>query len=506
MAITGNIDVPGGQIVAEIDPAPGVEDKLATEGEKTEFNLDKADAGADDNSAEDAARPTRRIGWDSLPEDLRNKTIGYKEYPLYVDNIRNAQADMMFDAMTKGEPYKIRMGWIQSTTLLAPTCCAQPHGWYEGLKNLEFCMATDVFITPAIEAACDLFLPLASCAEKDDVVMTHYGGSPVFYGAVNKAVDVGEVKADMDLIIELGEYLGQDCLKDENGGRMFKDLEDFLTQRRTSGPIRMEFDSLRKKVGYQRGVNYRKYETGKLRPDRHPGFLTPTGRVELWSTAYAMYGEDPLPYYKEPAFSPHKDPELAAKYPFILTTGARNYASFHAEHRQIPVLRELHPDPLIEINPEDAAEIGVANGQWVEIKNDFGRAKFKACVSPIVKKGVVQADHGWWFPEMPADDEARDEVIPVGEILEDGPLEFDINGTHIRNGYVKSDHADEEGLYGLWRSNVNDLVSNHYNSRLGYGGPYKCNCCSVTPLQESFDTDMKLVEEKFKVDVARKDW
>ena len=494
--------MPGGQIVAEIDPAPGVEDKLAVEGEKVEFDLDKAD----DNSAEDAARPTRRIGWDSLPEDLRDKTIGYKEYPLYVDNIRNAQADMMFDAMTKGEPYRIRMGWIQSTTLLAPTCCAQPHGWYEGLKNLEFCMATDLFVTPAIEAACDLFLPLASCAEKDDVVMTHYGGSPVFYGAVNKAVDVGEVKADMDLIIELGEYLGQDCLKDEDGNRMFKDLEDFLTQRRTSGPIKMDFDSLRHKVGYQRGVNYRKYETGKLRPDRHPGFLTPTGRVELWSTAYANYGEDPLPYYQEPAFSPATDPELKDKYPFILTTGARNYASFHAEHRQIPVLRELHPDPIIEINPVDAAEVGVADGQWVEIKNDFGRAKFKAVVSPIVKKGVVQTDHGWWFPERQADDDARDEVIPVGEILEDGPLEFDVNGTHIRNGYVKTDHADEKGLYGLWQSNVNDLVSNHYNSRLGYGGPYKCNCCSITPLRESYDTDMALVEEMFEVGSAKKEW
>ena len=94
----------------------------------------------------------------------------------------------------------------------------------------------------------------------------------------------------------------------------------------------------------------------------------------------------------------------------------------------------------------------------------------------------------------------------MGEILEDGPLDFEVNGTRIRNGYVKTDHADEKGLYGLWQSNVNDLVSNHYNSRLGYGGPYKCNCCSVTPLKESYDTDMRLVEEKFKVGVARKDW
>ncbi len=335
MAICGNIDVPGGQIIAEIDAALGVE-----EGVEMEVDLDKADAGADDNAAEDAARPQRRIGWDSLPEDLKEKTIGYKEYPLYVDNIRNAHADMMFDAVTTGEPYKIRMGWIQSTNLLSPTCCAQPTGWYEGLKNLEWCMATDCFITPSIEAVGDLFLPLASCAEKDDVVMTHYAGSPVTVGSVNKAIDVGEVKSDIDILIELGEYLGQECLQDENGERLFKDEIDFLTQRRARS-AKEPFEDLREEVVHQRGVNYHKYETGLLRPDRKPGFLTPTGRVELWSTAYARYGEDPLPYYKEPAFSPATDPELAEHYPFILTTGARLYAFFHSEHRQIPLFARV---------------------------------------------------------------------------------------------------------------------------------------------------------------------
>ena len=47
------------------------------------------------------------------------------------------------------------------------------------------------------------------------------------------------------------------------------------------------------------------------------------------------------------------------------------------------------------------------------------------------------------------------------------------------------------------RQAVNDLVANHYNSKLGYGGPYKCNCCSVRPLDENYDTDMSLVAEKF---------
>ena len=40
---------------------------------------------------------------------------------------------MMFDALTKGEPYRFRLGWILSSTLLAPCCCAQPLGWYVGL-------------------------------------------------------------------------------------------------------------------------------------------------------------------------------------------------------------------------------------------------------------------------------------------------------------------------------------------------------------------------------------
>lgn len=446
MAITGNVDVPGGQIIAEIDAASGVKE------DEFEVDLDNADAASDENAAEDAARPQRRIGWDSLSEDLKQKTIGMDRYPMYVNNIRNAHADMMFDAVTTGEPYKIRMGWIQSTNLLSPTCCAEPSKWYEGLKELEWCMATDCFITPSIEGCADLFLPLASCAEKNDVNMTHYAGSPVSIGTINRAVDVGEVKSDIDILIELGEYLERACLKD-----MFKDEIDFLTQRRAR-PSHMPFEELREQVVYQRGVNYRKYETGLLRPDRKPGFLTPTGRVELWSTAFAANGEDPLPYYMEPAFSPDSTPELSKKYPFILTTGARVYAFFHSEHRQIPILRELNPNPIIEINPEDAKELKLADGQWVEIANDYGKAKFKAKVSPIVKRGVVMAQHGWWFPEQ------------------DG---------------------DAPNLYGVWQSNVNDLIANHYNSKLGYGAPYKCNICSVTPLKESYDVDMDLVVEKF---------
>ncbi len=79
------------------------------------------------------------------------------------------------------------------------------------------------------------------------------------------------------------------------------------------------------------------------------------------------------------------------KYPFILTTGARAYAFFHSEHRQIPVLRELNPDALIEINPEDAAERNIQGGDIVELYNDRGSVLGCAVVTYRVPKGVIHS-------------------------------------------------------------------------------------------------------------------
>ena len=40
-------------------------------------------------------------------------------------------------------------------------------------------------------------------------------------------------------------------------------------------------------------------------------------------------------------------------------------------------------------------------------------------------------------------------------------------------------------------------IRDSYNSKLGYGAPHKCMCCSVTPLEESYDADMEAIWDKF---------
>ena len=74
----------------------------------------------------------------------------------------------------------------------------------------------------------------------------------------------------------------------------------------------------------------------------------------------------------------------------------------------IPWLRQIDPDPVVEIHPRTAAEHGIGNGEWVWVENWMGRAKLKAkdlnCLTnhrQVLVGLVVYADEadGWLPPE-----------------------------------------------------------------------------------------------------------
>ena len=189
---------------------------------------------------------------------------------------------------------------------------------------------------------------------------------------------------------------------------------------------------------------YYKHEKGLLRPDGKPGFNTPSGKYSFYSHALESFDLPPLAYFEEPPESPVSTPELAEKYPFVLTTGARTWGLFHSENRQMPSLRRIHPMPTVLIHPEDAAALGVKTDDWVKLENQFGSCKMLAEVTARIKQGVVSADHAWWFPERGADD-----------------------GT----------------LFGTLECNVNCLLPMR-PGRSGLGNSYKSQLCSVTKLEE----------------------
>ncbi|MDR0350987.1 MAG: hypothetical protein LBH64_05475, partial [Coriobacteriales bacterium] len=258
---------------------------------------------------------------------------------------------------------------------------------------------------------------------------------------------------DLEFVYYLGKRLNPDMWED------VEDVTDFIERLRFGKQFTLA--EAQEAVYMQRDVVYRKYESGGLRRDGSMGFNTPTGRIELYSTLYQQFGEDPLPYYEEPHFSPVSTPELLEEYPFIFTSGARPFAFFHSEHRQVPYLRELNPDPIVEIHPAVAARLGIADGQWCRVWNQFGSCVQKARITYAVDERTIHCQHAWWFPEL------------------DGS------------------YKDEGGPYQTFRSNCNNLVPNFHFGKLGFGAPFKCLLCNIEPIKESYDTDMQVIWDKY---------
>ncbi len=401
-AITGNLDIPGGAVL-------GIKD----------WHVVSA------------------VGFykDFIPEESYVKRIGLFDYPFTEMSTDTAHPDCLLDALESDEPYPIRMAFVSNSNVIAPTNSAQPTRWHKALQKMDFVVFTDTFHNPMSMAFADVVLPLATFTEHDAYVIPTSGFSPNFVGAINKAVEVGEARPEFDIATDIVKLMNPEAQLP------FNNLYEYLYQNLASYPELTKYEDLKERVVYMPDkIKYRKYETGDARPDGQPGFNTPTGKLELYSTVYESYGEDPLPYYEEPHYSPYSKPEMAEKYPYILTTGARHYTSFHSEHRQLPTLRKIDKYAEFEIHPETAEKLGIKNGDWCYLENMFGKCKEVAKVTPTVSPRVISAAHGWWYPE---------------------------------------EDPEEPSLFGVWKSNINNLIPHHDIGKMGFGAPYKGVICNV---------------------------
>ena len=409
MAICGYLDVPGGVTITKPTSFIG------------QWRYDMSDTLTDGMAEKHIVDPTGKY---------RLFNTGAAMGGVQGDTLLN-----WLEGMYKDVPgyYDLRMCWIIGNNPLA--CMAdQPKRWYEAMKDLDFIVAQDIFMTPTIMGLCDLVLPLSTFAEHDGLVTPNYGRNQHFIGAMNKAVENPDTKSDLEILIDMGKRMrpeiweGVDSV-DDFFDKLLKDTYGFGLDDVRAVPVK------------QASYAYRKYETGDLRDDGEPGFQTITGKVELYSPVLESYDEQPLPYYEEPECSPVSQPaEIVEKYPLVYTTGGRHISMFHSEHRQIPSLRALHPDALVTINPATAARYGIEDGDWVRVATMFGACVQKARLSEEVNEKMVHLEHAWWYPEQ------------------DG---------------------EAPNLYGVWKSNVNSLMPHESVGVTGYGAPYKNGICSI---------------------------
>ena len=135
---------------------------------------------------------------------------------------------------------------------------------------------------------------------------------------------------------------------------------------------------------------YRKYEKN--------GFPTPSGKMEFTSTILREAGLDPLPRYREPELSPRSTPEVAERFPLVLTTGARLPMYQHSRTFRLGWTRGLRRDASLDMNARDADARRIKTGDWVSLSTPRGSVKALANLTEIVPPGVVNIYHAW--PEV----------------------------------------------------------------------------------------------------------
>ena len=126
-------------------------------------------------------------------------------------------------------------------------------------------------------------------------------------------------------------------------------------------------------------------------------------------------GLNPLPTWSGPPEPENRD------FPLLLTGHkSRNY--FCSDHRYLEGLRAREPEPMVEIHPDTAAEAKVIDGDEVVVETKTGRIKIKARLTQGIRPGVLSVVHGWWRPEMGAEnpdswDETSLNVLTSGKVL-----------------------------------------------------------------------------------------
>jgi formate dehydrogenase major subunit/formate dehydrogenase alpha subunit len=227
------------------------------------------------------------------------------------------------------------------------------------LDKLDFLVVQDIFPTETTALA-DVVLPAACYAEKDGT----FTSTERRVQRVRQAIDPpGEARADWQILGALAAAAGY-------GGMHY----------RSASAVMDEIAALTPQYG---GIAYDRLEPFGLQwpcPDRrHPG--TPVLHIDIFSRGRGRF----RPVDFQP---PVEMPD--AEYPFLLTTG-RTYFHWHTGTmtRRSHLLDREEPGPFVELHPQDAASLGIADRQGVLIATRRGEITARARLTEMVAPGLI---------------------------------------------------------------------------------------------------------------------
>ncbi|PLR83607.1 molybdopterin oxidoreductase family protein [Bacillus sp. V33-4] len=243
------------------------------------------------------------------------------------------------------------------------------------MKNLDFMVCVDFYLSESAEFA-DVILPTTTWAE-DEGTTTNVEGRII---KINKAqMPLGESKPDWQIQVELAERMGR--------GKYFSHLKtarDVFDELRlaSKGGTADYYGVTWEKIEKQNGVFW------PCKDENDPG----TPHLFLDKKFYHADGKAKimaLPY-RPPAEEPDQE------YPLRLTTGRVVYHYLSGNQtRRIRFLRDMSPEPFVEVHPETAAKYNINHEEKVRLFTRRGESFYKVKITEAIRKDTVFVPYHW---------------------------------------------------------------------------------------------------------------
>ncbi|WP_297794589.1 molybdopterin-dependent oxidoreductase, partial [Mycobacterium sp.] len=294
----------------------------------------------------------------------------------------------MFSRMAEGQ---IKACWIICTNPVASV--ANRKTVLAGLERAELVMAQDAFLETETNEYADVLLPAALWAESEGVMVNSERNMTLFQPAVPAP---GQAMPDWQIITRIACEMGfSEAFSYNSAEDVFEEIKRFsnpktgydlrgvsyerLRQSPVQWPCAAESDRDRNPIRY---LNDGVSQAQLIREDGSAprlAFPTPNGRAV---------------FFARPHLPPEEMPD--DDYPFLLNTGRLPH-QWHTMTKtgKVAKLNKLNPGPFVEIHPDDAARLHIADGDPIEIASRRGRAVLPASISDRVRPGNCFAPFHW---------------------------------------------------------------------------------------------------------------
>ncbi|NDJ57471.1 dimethyl sulfoxide reductase subunit A [Enterobacteriaceae bacterium 4M9] len=269
----------------------------------------------------------------------------------------------------------------------------------------ETIVVIDNFMTSSAKYA-DLLLPDLMTVEQEDIIPNDYAGNMGYLIFSQPATAPKfERRPVYDILSDVAKRLGPDVFQAFTEGRSQREwLEHLYATMQARDPALPSFEALRQMGIYKRkdpNGHFVAYKAFRDDPQANP-LKTPSGKIEIYSERLAQIAASwqlekddmisALPVYA-PGFESWESPERS-RFPLQMF-GFHYKARTHSTYANIDVLNAACPQE-VWLNPVDAAQRGISNGDTVRVFNHRGEVRLAAKVTPRIMPGVTAMGQGAW--------------------------------------------------------------------------------------------------------------